>query len=70
MATVVTRFLACDGFGCTARFSTGRSLTALTVLEHQARAAGWREKDARHYCPQHRPWPGLAAWATAKAGAP
>jgi hypothetical protein len=67
MATRLIRVLACDGHGCTVRFSTGRGLTALTVLEHQARAAGWREKDGLHYCPQHQPWPGIAAWATAKA---
>ena len=69
MATALIRVLACDGWSCPARFSTGRSLTALTVLEHQARAGGWSEKQGRHYCPQHKPWPGLAAWATAKAGA-
>lgn len=69
MATVLARVLTCDGHDCTARFTTGRSLTALTVLEHQARAAGWSEKNGQHYCPQHKPWPGFAAWATAKAGA-
>lgn len=69
MATALLRVLTCDGHGCTARFTIGHGLTALTVLEHQARAAGWRESTGRHYCPQHKPWPGLTAWATAKAGA-
>ena len=69
MATVVTRFLACDGFGCTARFVRS-GMTPLTVLRHDSRFAGWRERGGRDYCPQHRPWPGLAAWATAKAVSP
>ncbi|MGW6292464.1 hypothetical protein [Streptomyces sp. NPDC055058] len=60
------RFLTCDKPGCRARFihGTNARLTPPTVLRHEARAAGWSGKDGRDFCPDHEPWPGLAAWAT------
>ncbi|MCX4622834.1 hypothetical protein ACWEV9_19495 [Streptomyces albogriseolus] len=70
MATRLVRFLTCTKPGCRARFihGTHRHLTPPTVLRHNARAAGWSEKDGRDYCPSHQPWPGLKAWAVQEAG--
>lgn len=59
------RFLVCDKPLCTAQFFSGDGRAPETVLRHEARKAGWRRTPARRdYCPDHNPWPGLAAWAT------
>jgi hypothetical protein len=65
VAERLVRFLTCDKPGCTARFlhGTGIPLTPAAVLRHNARAAGWTEKDDRDYCPTHQGWPGFTAWA-------
>lgn len=65
------RVLTCDKPLCAARFvhTTGSSkpLVPLSQLRRTARLEGWkRTRGNRDYCPQHNPWPGFAAWATAK----
>ena len=62
------RFLTCDKPLCTARYLHADGTGPETVLRHQARAAGWHENKGRDYCPNHRPWPGITAWAAAPTG--
>jgi len=67
MSRRLVRFLTCDNPRCITRFvhTIGVRLAPLTVLRHEARAAGWTEKNGKDYCPQHKPWPGLTSWALA-----
>lgn len=64
MSRRLVRTLVCDKPSCRAYFvhGTGVRLTPLTVLQHVALAEGWTERNGRHYCPAHKPWPGFAAW--------
>ncbi|MFE6408204.1 hypothetical protein ACFVOR_14860 [Streptomyces sp. NPDC057837] len=67
----LVRFLNCNKPQCNARFlhGTGVRLTPLTVLRHEARAAGWTERNSEDYCPDHEAWTGIDAWANpARAG--
>ncbi|WP_338683841.1 hypothetical protein QD712_25550 [Streptomyces acidiscabies] len=64
------RFLVCEKPLCTARYFPGDGTAPGTVLRQHARAAGWREHEGRDYCPDHLPWPGFTAWATATPAAP
>jgi hypothetical protein len=64
------RFLVCDKPLCKAKFLhtawTMRQLVPLSTLRQAARRQGWkRTTGGRDYCPNHNPWPGLTAWATA-----
>jgi len=65
------RYLVCDKPLCTARYLhtswAAKQLVPLSVLRRAARAEGWkRTAGRRDYCPDHNPWPGFAAWATAQ----
>lgn len=68
MTRTPIRIITCDKPLCTARFThpswTSRRLIPLSTLRSAAREKGWKRTTAgRDYCPQHNPWPGLAAWA-------
>lgn len=68
MSQYPIRFLVCDKPLCTARFVYGgrrsKQLVPLSTLRRAARQKGWRRtRGNQDYCPDHNPWPGLAAWA-------
>lgn len=61
------RVLNCDKPLCKARFThpswITKQLVPLSTLRRAAREQGWkRTRGNRDYCPQHNPWPGIAAW--------